>query len=309
MKLSVLGRGVIGLTSAIRLLEAGHEVTIVARDDPARTTSRAAGAYWWPYRVFPLEKVRPWAKATLDEYREMADDPATGVRFHAHYRFCESPEPAHHCLDLLDQWEEVDGSLLGVDCPQTFRIELPLVDTTRYLPYLEGRFTAGGGRFETRDVQSLDDLRQGRDAVINCSGVWASKLVDDPELFPIRGQTVLVKTPPDLPGSVRVVDSGDNQILVLPRTDDCVLGGTAIADSWSLEPDEDRQRKIVEECATVFPQLADAEIVGETIGLRPGRSEVRLERDGDIVHNYGHGGAGFTVSWGCADDVVRLVES
>jgi D-amino-acid oxidase len=42
------------------------------------------------------------------------------------------------------------------------------------------------------------------------------------------------------------------------------------------------------------------------VGLRPGRTAVRLERMGNIIHNYGHGGGGYTVAWGCASEVGRL---
>ena len=48
-------------------------------------------------------------------------------------------------------------------------------------------------------------------------------------------------------------------------------------------------------------------MLGHAVGVRPARPAVRLERAGDVVHCYGHGGAGVTLSWGCADEVIRLV--
>ena len=61
----------------------------------------------------------------------------------------------------------------------------------------------------------------------------------------------------------------------------------------------------------LWPELDRSKIVGKAVGLRPSRNEVRLEADtsGDrmVIHNYGHGGAGVTLSWGCADEVVALV--
>jgi D-amino-acid oxidase len=59
----------------------------------------------------------------------------------------------------------------------------------------------------------------------------------------------------------------------------------------------------------VVPELAGAPVVGAAVGQRPVRPAVRLERAGDIVHCYGHGGAGFTLSWGCADAVRELAEN
>ena len=53
-------------------------------------------------------------------------------------------------------------------------------------------------------------------------------------------------------------------------------------------------------------ELAGARVLRHKVGLRPGRPTVRVEREGDVIHCYGHGGCGVTVSWGCADDVVDL---
>jgi D-amino-acid oxidase len=53
--------------------------------------------------------------------------------------------------------------------------------------------------------------------------------------------------------------------------------------------------------------LAEASVVAHQVGLRPARSAVRLERDGDVIHCYGHGGAGVTLAYGCAQDVVELL--
>jgi glycine/D-amino acid oxidase-like deaminating enzyme len=53
-------------------------------------------------------------------------------------------------------------------------------------------------------------------------------------------------------------------------------------------------------------------VIREVVGLRPYRDQgfvVSAERAGDklIVHNYGHGGAGITLSWGTASLAVDLV--
>ncbi len=57
MRVIVVGAGVVGLTSAVRLLEAGHRVDVVARDLPLETTSAVAAAIWYPYRALPRDKV------------------------------------------------------------------------------------------------------------------------------------------------------------------------------------------------------------------------------------------------------------
>jgi D-amino-acid oxidase len=87
-----------------------------------------------------------------------------------------------------------------------------------------------------------------------------------------------------------------------------VLGGIAIEDDWNLEPDPAVAAGIMRRCTALEPRLRDARIVDHRVGLRPGRPSVRLDRevvDGAVVvHNYGHGGTGVMLSWGCAREAV-----
>jgi D-amino-acid oxidase len=98
---------------------------------------------------------------------------------------------------------------------------------------------------------------------------------------------------------------------VFPQPGRLVLGGTAEEDVWSTEPDPAAAEAIVARCAALLPGVAGARVLAHRVGLRPARDAVRLEReplpDGRLlVHNYGHGGAGVTVAWGCAREAARL---
>src|ERR671933_1952558 len=75
----VVGAGVSGLTTAVRLAEAGLQVTIVAAGTDDATTSYAAGATWSPYLVEWTDRVRAWSYATLDMLRELAARDGTGI--------------------------------------------------------------------------------------------------------------------------------------------------------------------------------------------------------------------------------------
>jgi D-amino-acid oxidase len=103
----------------------------------------------------------------------------------------------------------------------------------------------------------------------------------------------------------------DDLTYLFPHGDTVVLGGTEDAGNWSREPDPATAARIVAACWAVRPELRNATVLGHRVGLRPVRSRVRVEAeqaDGfTIVHNYGHGGAGVTLSWGCAEDAADLV--
>ena len=101
---------------------------------------------------------------------------------------------------------------------------------------------------------------------------------------------------------------------VVPRERTVVLGGTADVGATGLEPDPATAEAVLERCCALVPALRGAPVLAHRVGLRPTRSSVRLEAgllaDGrPVVHDYGHGGAGVTLSYGCADDVVRLVDA
>jgi D-amino-acid oxidase len=109
-----------------------------------------------------------------------------------------------------------------------------------------------------------------------------------------------------------VLDQADEQALtyIVPREDTVVLGGTAEVGSTELRPNLAIAEGIRRRCAALVPAVADARVLEHRVGLRPGRSAVRLEREDRggnvVVHCYGHGGAGVTLSWGCAAEVARL---
>ncbi len=147
--------------------------------------------------------------------------------------------------------------------------------------------------------------------VVNCSGLGAIELVGDQTLIPIRGQVLRV-TNPGLSRFVRDDTNPDGRTYIYPRGDDCILGGSSEPGNTRLDPDPAITARILRNCVRLQPNLRESELLDELVGLRPWRSEVRLElsssgaHSAPVVHNYGHGGAGVTLAWGCAAEVVLL---
>jgi D-amino-acid oxidase len=93
--------------------------------------------------------------------------------------------------------------------------------------------------------------------------------------------------------------------------DDIVLGGTREPGRGRGEPESAVTESILERCRALEPRLAGCTVLDVRVGARPARPRVRVEaeRRGDalVVHNYGHGGSGWTLCHGCAAEVERLV--
>jgi D-amino-acid oxidase len=187
-----------------------------------------------------------------------------------------------------------------------FALTAPLMDTTIYLDYLAMRFRNAGGSINGNvHFEQLKEVDREFDLVINCAGIGARNLVRDFNLEPHRGQVAIV---PRIDGLTCAIVCDDAPLMyAIPRTNDCVFGGTNDV-SENLAADPATTSQIVAECCRVL-NIDKPRVLAERVGLRPFRkSGVRLEReqlrDGrTVIHNYGHGGAGFTLSWGCAEEV------
>lgn len=304
----VVGSGVIGLTTAVVLAERGRRVRVWAEEPARGTTSAVAGGLWWPYRIEPDELVSGWALRSLAAYREWAADSGrTGVRM-------VDGVQAQTRLDGLGPWAaEVPG--LRAATPEECAgpglwARLPLIDMPTHLAWLRERLLASGGTVQERAVGALGDALAEAPVVVNCSGLGARALVPDGEVRPVRGQLVIVENPGVRTWYGRVDPVSHEATYLLPQPGGLILGGTSRDDDWSLEPDPDEAADIVRRCALVRPEVAGARVIEHRVGLRPARSAVRLAREvrdgGVLVHNYGHGGAGVTVAWGCAQEAARL---
>ncbi|MFI1443750.1 FAD-dependent oxidoreductase [Streptomyces fructofermentans] len=304
----VVGSGVVGLTTAVVLAESGRRVAVRTREPAEATTSAVAGALWWPYSIEPVELARAWALRSLTVYEELAERPGeTGVRM-------VEGVMGEARLDEHGPWAAGRLPGLRASTPAEYAgsgmwARLPLIDMPVYLRWLRERFRRAGGTVEARTVTDLAGVRAP--VVVNCTGLGARDLVPDPHMRPVRGQLVIAENPGIRTWVVSTDAAAGTTTYVFPHRDRLVLGGTTDPDDWTTEPDPAVAARIVERCAALRPEVAGAKVIGHRVGLRPVRSAVRLEREvgpdgGTLVHNYGHGGAGVTVAWGCAWDAAEL---
>lgn len=310
----MIGAGVVGLSTAIRLQEEGHRVSIWAREVPPNTTSNIAAALWYPYKAHPVEKVKAWAQTSLNEFIHLSEDPKTGVCLRQGKKLFHRRMGDPWWKDFNVGFSRVPKMDLAEGQEAGYSFVVPIVDMSVYLTqYLVPRFQEKGGEIVCRKITDLQEPLANSRIVIHCAGLGAKDLAQDDQLYPIRGQVVRV-APLEMKEFVLDTDHPLGLIYIVPRTSDAILGGTAEDHNWSLEINLHTAEAIQSRCASLVPEVKHAKILSHAVGLRPGRETVRLEAESLpegslLVHNYGHGGAGVTLSWGCADEVVEIVQA
>jgi D-amino-acid oxidase len=319
MDITVVGAGVIGLTTALTLEERGHRVRVVAAARRSETTSAVAGAVWFPYRVGPPHKVSGWALRTRTWLEKLAaTTPEAGVDVLTGYEIvggdgtqrpwwaaAPTMEGDGLAIESIDV-EYVPAPVVG--SPLGWKFIAPRAQPSLFLPYLESRLTQP---IEERVV--TDITREPGDIVVNCTGLGARELVGDDLLYPLLGQIVVAERgTADLATTITDDRDPERIFYIIPRRDELVLGGCSLPFPPGDEPhlDPDITSRILAHAKRLG--IAVGAVKTQRVGLRPYRTAVRLERDAHhrrIVHNYGHGGAGFTLSRGCAEDVATLIDA
>ncbi len=307
----VIGCGVIGLSVAVSLQEAGLDARILTATPPSETTSTVAAALWYPYKSYPEDRVLPWAKRTYDVFAELSYVAPSGVYLREGAELWREPVEDPWWMEAVRNVRRCRKDELPPGCEDGHVFAAPVAEMPVYMDYLLERFAAAGGSVERRVVSSLKEVAEEGRVVVNCSGLGARELVGDASMVPVRGQIVRVHNP-GLERFLMDESNPEGLTYIVPRREDCILGGTAEEREEEVEPDPTVAASILRRCVALEPRLAEAAVLEHKVGLRPGRPEVRLERDDlgngtPCIHNYGHGGSGATLSWGCAEEVTELV--
>lgn len=298
----VVGAGVTGLTCAVRLAEDGHRVDVLARDLPLETTSVVAAALWYPYKALPQERVTVWAGSAYDEFAALATQEATGVQMMSGTEVLRRRTVDPWWAGAVPDLEHIAPPPGYADA---WSFTAPVIDMPVYLDWLRSRLAELGGTLTRMSLLVLPQASASTDGVVvNCAGLGSRLLAQDADLRPVRGQVVLMN------GVTldRWWLDADGPTYVVPRAHHIVVGGTDQADDWSRIASPETATEILRRATLLVPELTEATVVGHRVGLRPVRSGVRLEAEGRVIHCYGQGGAGVTLSWGCADEVAQLVE-
>uniref|UniRef100_A0A914DUK8 FAD dependent oxidoreductase domain-containing protein n=1 Tax=Acrobeloides nanus TaxID=290746 RepID=A0A914DUK8_9BILA len=323
MKIAVVGQGVIGLSSALAILETfPHADIVIFGDRPFEKCCSYGPA--GHFRVDRLSSKR-WGRIAHERFAKLDREypgNETGVKLVPCYMQSDSKK-------TLDDQEEYNADIvynfrwlqdreknsLFVE-PSQYCIHFTSYasEGRKYVPWLKRQLEAKGVKFVNRELKTLDELAdEGYTVIINCAGLHGGKLAgDDDTVFPLRGVAFEVDAPWHKYCLYR-----DFVTFTLPLENTVLLGSVRQPHRYDLEITDVDRKDILDRYYKLHPAMKSAKIIREWCGLRPDRPDVRLEhqikktpkgKPYHVIHNYGHGGNGFTLHWGCATDVVDYVK-
>jgi len=292
-----------------------------------------------------LERSKKWCMASYNLFEKLAQQEKTGVRILNSVFFFRHPVTENK-KDFL-KMKEMESKLKGfryddklieennistkIGLKDAYEHLAPVVDTDIYMAWLLGQIKEFGGKIIQRKVFGrLVDIEEklktefAAAGIVNCAGLGSVELTND-DMYPLRGALIRVHNDgcnfPKLNKALSITleerGNSQNMIYLVPRGNILLLGGLVEKDQWSTDitlKNYKYLRQMYQRCIDFLPMLERAKLdVNQPtrVGLRPARkNNVRLEHEKGttIIHNYGHGGSGVTLSWGCAMEVVEKIK-
>ncbi len=290
-----------------------------------------------------LARSKEWAMESYEVFSDLARDPATGVFMRRANFYFTQPQTARELHKMHELAPKVRGFVRDPQLAEANGISpeygivdayahlAPMIDTDRYMGWLRRQVEDAGVRVTQRRIEGRLAEQEARlrseygvGAIVNCTGLGAAA-THGSSMYPLRGALVrAVNDGTRMPKvteahcvSKREGSTEQDMVFIVPRGESMLLlGGLTEEDEWSLDiglHNYEPVREMYRRCLDFMPILGRAELDPAEpvrVGLRPCRpGNVCLEQQAatSIVHNYGHGGSGFTLSWGCAHEVLANV--
>ena len=245
---AVIGSGIMGLTTARLVQEAGYPVTIYTETLPPGTTSNIAGGQIYPAGHFDDDMVTPqWreqAAAAADYSRRrfqiMAGDDY-GIRWLPTYDQTRSsgplaPDP------MFPGRVRLSADQHPFPAENVVRYDTMYVETGRFMERLLRDIRIAGGAVQVRRFNSAAEVAALPERLVfNCTGLGAAALFGDTELVPVRGQLAVLIPQPEIDYAY-ALRAG----YMFPRGDGILLGGTYERGEYVAEPQPQDIADIVE---------------------------------------------------------------
>lgn len=285
-------------------------------------SNTGAGGLWKPFALSgtSADLVNRWGKETLDHYMELYlsnEACRSGVILTSAYELFEEQDVS------IPEWHHVVPGFRKLTAEEIlfydptgrhhdgYMYETIVTDAKLYMDWILDKLKDLGVKvIGNHKIESIDEFDPS-ELLVNCTGLGSRELIGDESLFGIRGHVLRVRAPWVRHHVESHSLDASKPAYIIPNSELVVLGGTKQPGNEDTSYTEEDVQEILERCQRIVPSLKSAEVVESWVGLRPGRNGVRVELEKmpggrTVIHNYGHGGSGLTIGWGCCGDVVKL---
>ena len=335
-RVAIVGAGIIGCATAYHLSEQFNssqcQITLISELFSPYTTSEKSSGAIIPFDVTdpPCSDsvegqgdIRRWSRETIDRMRELYHSPDVaqiGVTYSYGCEAATGHKENPWWASLADGFrrltDEKERKAFNIpkEYETAFFFGMHILDCRLYLPWLMDNFRKNGGIIKQQKITSLDELTGTYDIVINCTGLGASTLVPDDELFPVSGEAITVSAPWMKTFLALFNKKESSSMYVYPRSSDVLLGGTSKVNDWNDKSNIEVSQSKLQACREAVPGLQKARVMSNWVGLRPCRQKIRLTSEkispsSTLIHCYGHGSKGISLHWGSALEIGRLVSN
>ena len=309
-KIIIAGAGISALSCAYLLAKKKmYDITIVAKEFSPNITSNKAAAFWFPYHVRNDKRGIAWVQRSYEFYKEFSKIEATGISIKTLQKFLRKgmAENEPEWLEFMPKGStrKMEQSELPDLYDEGYEVQVPLIETQIFLPWLMRGLHKMNVLCKSKLITDLTSLTTQADLVFNCTGYGSRQLCNDEMLIPVRGQVGLLSPIENM----HIYLDNETPLYLVPRHDAIIVGGTYEEGEELLQTDKATINRLLQNAYNVFPYLQQQKVLGSWAGIRPYRNLVRVEREknSNIIHNYGHGGSGFTLSFGCAEEAINLM--
>ena len=327
----VIGGGIIGLSTALRLVQLNKyktfDITIVAEKFGTETTSDGAGGLFRPdaNHIKGVDK-NLLKKMSIDSFKYFNDllfdqsqeNGSTGIMQLSGYQLYNEPREDPTYKDIIYSFKHLTQSeLKQFDTIGNYKYgyfsTTICVDVREHMTYLTNILKKHNVKFTQRRIESIGLFlnESDYDVLFNCAGLGSQQLCDDAEMVPVRGHMTRVYAP-----WIKHFYYLDVNCYIIPNMTTVCLGGTRQFNNSNLDINESESKEIFKRCKTLCPSLENAKVNWHWVGLRPYREPIRIEKEiytnngsknVTVIHNYGHGANGIALSRGCAIYAVDLL--
>lgn len=340
MLYTIIGGGVQGLTTGILFEYLGYDTQIITEsvsyvdssEEPTVSSNLAAAS------IYPVQVEADYTKNELIQYAESSFKPFykqenIPVRKHTHYYIAESPSmdiavPPRMNAMSINQYAGYTPHRSGTEIQSGYICDEYFVEMPEYIPLLYDTYQSLGGTIHRQKVsrEDISKLNQ-QSTIINCSGYGSRYLFADKSMKAVKGH--ILELPYSNPAPIQFSytyypEEYSHYTYMYPRQDNVLLGGSYLkgdldcSQEWTGEsmekPIDIGGEPVPERLVTVNQDILQdiysftTDEIHTTFGYRPYRERgFRIEADENgILHNYGHGGSGVSLSWWSAVRVAEL---